>query len=168
MQALYDVSHCNSWSFQGVGGAIQLLQLFRTIDLHSLDVVYAKLGDRDWVAWLRILTEVYAMRQDIAKICYDHKDSMLTQALYTYSQKCHPPTQFYHIASHFQKMSYESIIALGELTVNPMIDIFLALLPQEVPTDFGVFKKAVAVLIKYDSHAQIAVIRECLAGKAVD
>ena len=36
-------------------------------------------------------------------------------------------------------MSYENLVALGELTVNPMIDIFLALLPKAAPTDFDVF-----------------------------
>ncbi len=39
--------------------AIQLLQLFKTIDLHSLDFVFAKVGDLDQVDWLKILTEVY-------------------------------------------------------------------------------------------------------------
>jgi hypothetical protein len=64
---------------------------------------------------------------------------MITQALYTYSNKCHPPYQYYNIASKFQKMSYENLVALGELTVNYMFDTFLALLPDKIPTDFGIF-----------------------------
>ena len=59
--------------------------------MHCLDIVFGKLGDRDETAWIKILTEVYGFTLGIAQICYGHKDSMLTQALYTYSQKCHPP-----------------------------------------------------------------------------
>ena len=92
---------------------------------------------------------------------------MITQALYTYSQKCHPPQQFYDIVSNFQKLTYENLIVLGELTVNPMIDVFLALLPKDTPTDFGIFQAATSVLMKYDSLTQISVIKDSLAGKPV-
>jgi hypothetical protein len=36
-------------------------------------------------------------------------------------------------------MTYENLVALGEITVNPMVDIFLPLLPKDAPTDFGMF-----------------------------
>ena len=97
------------------------------------------MGERDWVAWLKILTEIYDFSKEVAQICYHHKDDMLTQALYVYSQKCHPTEEFYRIVSKFQKMFYENLATLGELTVNPMLDILLALLPADAPTDFGVF-----------------------------
>ena len=41
--------------------------------------------------------------------------------------------------SKFQKMSFENLAALGELAVNPVIDVFLGLLPKDEPTDFAVF-----------------------------
>ena len=91
VQALYDVCSANSWSNLKVEEAIQLLGLFKTIGLHSLEVAYGKLGDRDEDAWVKILTEIYGFTIEKARICYAHKASMLTQALYTYSQRCHPP-----------------------------------------------------------------------------
>ena len=57
-------------------------------------------------------------------------------------------------------MSFENLATLGELAVNPMIEVFLDILPNHEPTDFDVFEKAVAVLIKYDSQAQITVIKD--------
>ena len=39
----------------------------------------------------------------------------------------------------FQKMSFVNLATLGELTVNPVIDVFLGLLPNDQPTDFAVF-----------------------------
>ena len=53
--------------------------------------------------------------------------------------------------SVFQQMTYENIVVLGEMTVNPMIDVFLELLPQDKATDFGEFQVATSVLMKYDS-----------------
>ena len=55
--------------------------------------------------------------------------------------------------SKFQKMTFVNLAKLGELTVNPMIDVFLDLLPKHEPSDFDVFEKAIAVLIKFDSQA---------------
>jgi len=81
---------------------------------------------------------------------------MLTQALYTYSQKCHPFEQFYEYVARFQKMTYENLLMLGEMSVSPMLDVFLALLPVDEATDFGTFQVAVSVLMKYDSPPQIA------------
>ena len=75
---LYNVSSANSWSTLEVKDAIQLLELFRTVDLHCLDFVYGKLGDRDEMDWNKILTEIYGFSIPISEICYAHKDSMLT------------------------------------------------------------------------------------------
>ena len=47
---------------------------------------------------------------------------------------------------------------LGEMSVNPMLDVFLALLPADEATDFGIFQVAVSVLMKYDSPPQVAAI----------
>ena len=57
-------------------------------------------------------------------------------------------------------MSFENLATLGELTVNPMIEVFLDILPKDEPADFDVFEKAIAVLIKFDFQAQIAVIKD--------
>ena len=75
------------------------------------------------------MTEIFELNEEISRICYAHKDTMLTQALYKYSQKCHPPEGFYDIVAKFQQMSYENLITLGELVVSPMLEIFLDLLP---------------------------------------
>ena len=49
------------------------------------------------------------------------------------------PRRITGFVSKFQKMTYENLVELGELTVNPMLDVFLTLLPESPPTDFGVF-----------------------------
>ena len=78
MQVLYDVCSVNSWATLEVEDAIQLLELFKTYNLHYLDIVYGKLSDRDDTAWIKILTEIYGFTLPIAKICYAHKDDMVT------------------------------------------------------------------------------------------
>ena len=93
---------------------------------------------------------------------------MLTQALYKYSQKCHPPEGFYEIVAKFQQMSFENLLTLGELVVSPMLEIFLDLLPKDKATDFGIFQVATSVLMKYDSGPQIVAIKKELAGIAVE
>ena len=129
IQALYDVCYMNSWANLKDAEAIQLLGLFKLIGQNSLEVAYTKLGDRDETAWLKILTEIYDLNKEISLICYAHKETMLTQALYRYSQRCHPPEGFYEIVARFQQMSYENLLTLGELVVSPMLEIFLELLP---------------------------------------
>ena len=47
--------------------------------------------------------------------------------------------QFFEIVSKFQKMSSANLTTLGDLIVNPVIDVFLGLLPKDEPTDFAVF-----------------------------
>ena len=81
---LYEVSSVNSWSTLEVEHVIQLLELFKTNNLHCLDVVYGKLADRDETAWIKILNEIYGFSLAISGICYAHKDNMITSALYTY------------------------------------------------------------------------------------
>ena len=75
---LYDVCSANSWSTLNVENAIQLLELFKNFDLHCLDIVYGKLGDRDETAWIKILNEIYGFSVDISRICFAHKESMIT------------------------------------------------------------------------------------------
>ena len=167
VQALYDICHANTWSNLSTEEAIQLLGLFKTIGLHSLEVAYTKLGDRDEKTWIKILTEIYGFSLEISQICYANKTTMITQALYTYSQKCHPPQQFYEIVALFQGLTYENLIQLGEMTVNPMLDVFLDLLPKDGPTDFLTFEVATSILMKYDSLPQIAAIKKELAKEPV-
>ena len=102
------------------------------IGLGSLDGTYGKLSDREEVFWRIILTDVYGFSLAVADICYAHKERMITEALYSYSRLCHPPTGFYEIVAMFQKMTYDNLATLGQLTVDPMIDVFLALLPLQM------------------------------------
>ena len=64
---------------------------------------------------------------------------MITSALKIYSQRVHPVKQFFEIVSKFQKMTSANLTTLSDLIVNPVIDVFLDLLPKDVPTDFAVF-----------------------------
>jgi len=78
VQALYDICHANTWSNLSTEEAIQLLGLFKTIGLHSLEVAYTKLGDRDEKTWIKILTEIYGFSLEISQICYANKTTMIT------------------------------------------------------------------------------------------
>ena len=69
--------------------------------------------------------------------------------------------------SVFQQLSYENLLLLGEMTINPMIHNFLDLLPKDQATDFGTFEVATNVLMKYDSIPQVAAIKRELAGQPV-
>ena len=57
---------------------------------------------------------------------------------------------------------------LGEMAVNPMLDVFLELLPPSGGTDFGIFQVATSVLMKFDSGPQIAAIKKELTGMSVE
>lgn len=69
--------------------------------LGSLDGTYGKLSGREEVFWKAILIDVYGFSVDVSNICYVHKERMITEALYSYSRLCHPPTGFYEIVSMF-------------------------------------------------------------------
>ena len=58
---------------------------------------------------------------------------MITTAVYNYLKQFNPPVDFFQKVAKFQKMTYEDLIELGNFSIDPMLDIFLDLIPSHVP-----------------------------------
>jgi hypothetical protein len=111
----------------------EYFKLLVQADLFCLDTIHERVGQKDEAFWILILTKCCLYTEELAIFCYANRLTMMTKALHEFFLINAPNINFFHLVSKFRRMSPENLIKLANISVNPMFDFFLALLPNEIP-----------------------------------
>ena len=78
-----------------------LYRILHCHELFSLDIVYKKLGKRSEDFWLHFLCAVCSYPPELAKLCFDHQENLMTHTIFNHYTKVKPTMRFNEIAVKF-------------------------------------------------------------------
>ena len=99
--AISKVSDCVSFTDISRLEIELLCRILHCHELFSLDIVYKKLGKRSEDFWLHFLGAVCSYPPELAKICFDHQENLMTHTIFNHYMKVKPSMRFYEIAVKF-------------------------------------------------------------------